>query len=79
MRDEKGLASEISSWFSSCRSEIENTAFWSRLGAVRMLGFRMDIRRHPWVHLLRFHLPNGQKILGALAWRGDFRPRPLVV
>lgn len=64
---------------SDCEPIIQ-TAFQSQIvNTLMTLSIQLDLKSNPYISSVLFHLPNGTRVGGLLALKGDREPRPLVV
>lgn len=69
----------IQKYFQNCKAELENgqnNVLWNTL---RFLTIDMNFHEHPFLNRVQFNLPNGVRLQGLLALKGDYKPRPLIV
>lgn len=69
----------IGDFLQRCQGEME-TGWNDMVSNAYVTDFiKLDPNHHPYARHVVFHLPNGIKLKGLLALKGDDRPRPLVI
>jgi hypothetical protein len=69
----------ISQYLTNCGTELETGVLSEGIHALKIMSIKLDLDNHPFLHRVVFRMPNGDKIKGRLALKGDLKKRPLVI
>ena len=75
----KAQAQVMNEYLKKCASELETGVNNSWIHTLKIMSVRQYFNQHPLMHRVVFQLPNGDKIKGRLALKGDLKKRPLVI
>lgn len=65
--------------FKDCDSVVQKSFQNTLLGMIQSLSIKLDLKSHPYVSSVLFHLPKGTRVGGLLALKGGDKPRPLLI
>lgn len=62
-----------------CGKSFQNGSTWSWLNSLRIMGMELKFHEHPYMKRVVLNLPDGTRVKGLLALKGDLKTRPFVV
>lgn len=69
----------INEYLKKCQTEVETGVQKAWIHTLKIMSVKLEIQDHPLIHRVVFQLPNGDRVKGRLALKGDLKKRPLVI
>lgn len=69
----------IQKYFQDCRDEIQTGSTSEIWNTFKFLTIDLNFHKHPFLNRIQFNLPNGVRLQGLLALKGDLKARPIIV